>query len=88
MFEGDFADTCARKVSLVSMVGQACADGERGPPFAWVEISDSMSVGLKFDLWVLSNAIFAEKYFQDTVFLIQEKIMASWQIQYILTSIS
>ena len=38
MFEGDSADTCAGKFPLVSMggraEGQACADGERGPPSA------------------------------------------------------
>jgi hypothetical protein len=41
VFEGDSADTCARKFPLVSMGGrangQACADGERGPPSARAE---------------------------------------------------
>jgi hypothetical protein len=36
VFKGDSADTCGRKFPLVSMGGrangQACADGERGPP--------------------------------------------------------
>jgi hypothetical protein len=32
LFEGDSADTCAKKFPLVSMGGRACADGERGPP--------------------------------------------------------
>jgi hypothetical protein len=39
--EGDSADTCAEKFPLVSMGGrangQACADGERGPPSARAE---------------------------------------------------
>jgi hypothetical protein len=38
MFEGDSADMCAGKFSLMLMGGlangQACADGERGPPSA------------------------------------------------------
>jgi hypothetical protein len=42
VFEGDSADTCAGKFPLVSMGGrvngQACADGERGPPSARAEI--------------------------------------------------
>jgi hypothetical protein len=42
MFKGDSADTCAGKLLLVSMGGrangQACADGERGPPSARAEI--------------------------------------------------
>jgi hypothetical protein len=42
MFKGDPADTFGRKFSLVSMGGrvngQACADGERGPPSAQAEI--------------------------------------------------
>ena len=42
MFEGDSADTCAEKFPLMLMGGrangQACADGERGPPLAWAEI--------------------------------------------------
>ena len=42
MFEGDSADTCARKFPLMLMGGRAngpaCADGERGPPSALAEI--------------------------------------------------
>ena len=42
MFEGDSADMCGGKFSLMLMGGQgncqACADGEWGPPSAWVEI--------------------------------------------------
>ena len=42
VFEGDSADMCAGKFPLVSMGGrangQACADGERGPPSAQAEI--------------------------------------------------
>ena len=42
VFKGDSADTCARKFPLVSMGeranGQACADGERGPPSVRAEI--------------------------------------------------
>jgi hypothetical protein len=42
VFKGDFSDTCAGKFPLVSMGGrangQACADGERGPPSARAEI--------------------------------------------------
>ena len=42
VFEGDSADMCAGKFPLVSMGGrangQACADGERGPPSARAEI--------------------------------------------------
>ena len=42
MFEGDSADTCARKFPLMLMGGRAhgpaCADGEWGPPLAWAEI--------------------------------------------------
>ena len=41
-FEGDSADMCAGKCPLVSMGGrangQACADGERGPPLARKEL--------------------------------------------------
>ena len=37
VFKGDSADMCAGKFLLVSMGGradcQACADGERGPPW-------------------------------------------------------
>jgi hypothetical protein len=40
--KGDSADTCARRFLLVLMGGrtngQACADGERGPPSARTEI--------------------------------------------------
>ena len=43
VFKGDSADTCAGKFPLVSMGGrangQACADGERGPPSARAEIN-------------------------------------------------
>jgi hypothetical protein len=43
-FKGDSADTCGGKFSLVSMGGrangQACADGERGPPSARAEINN------------------------------------------------
>ena len=42
VFKGDSADTWAGKSPLVSMGGrangQACADGERGPPSARAEI--------------------------------------------------
>ena len=42
VFEGDSADMCTGKFPLVSMGGQAngqaCADGERGPPSARAEI--------------------------------------------------
>ena len=42
VFKGDSADMCAEKFPLVSMGGrangQACADGERGPPSARAEI--------------------------------------------------
>ena len=42
MFEGDSADMCAGKFPLMLMGGQAngqaCADGERGPPLARAEI--------------------------------------------------
>ena len=44
MFEGDSADTCARKFPLMLMGGrangQACADGKRGPPLAWAEFDN------------------------------------------------
>ena len=43
MFEGDSADTYARKFPLMLMGGRAngpaSAYGERGPPSAWAEIS-------------------------------------------------
>ena len=42
VFKGDSADTCGGKFPQVSMGGrangQACADGERGPPSARAEI--------------------------------------------------
>ena len=42
VFKGDSADMCDGKFPLVSMGGrangQACADGERGPPSARAEI--------------------------------------------------
>ena len=42
MFKGDSADKCAGKFPLVLMGGrangQACTDGERGPPTARAEI--------------------------------------------------
>jgi hypothetical protein len=42
VFEGDSADTCAGKFSLVSMGGrangQACAESELGPPSARAEL--------------------------------------------------
>ena len=41
VFKGYSADMCAGKIPLVSMGGrangQACADGERGPPSARAE---------------------------------------------------
>ena len=44
MFEGDSADTCARKFPLMLMGeranGPACTDVERGPPSASVAIID------------------------------------------------
>jgi hypothetical protein len=47
VFRGDSADTCAGKFPLVLMGGrvngQACADGERGPPSARAEILYSKS---------------------------------------------
>jgi hypothetical protein len=43
VFNDDSADMCAGKFPLVLMVGrangQACADGERGPPSAQAEFS-------------------------------------------------
>ena len=46
MFEGDSADTCARKFPLMLMGGPAngpaCADGERGPPSA-LAVSDKLT---------------------------------------------
>jgi hypothetical protein len=42
VFKGDSADTCAVKFPLMSTGGrangQACSDGERGPPSARAEI--------------------------------------------------
>ena len=42
VFEGDSADTCGGKFPLVSMGGrvngQACENGEQGPPSARAEI--------------------------------------------------
>ena len=42
VFKGDSADMCAGKFPLVSMGGrangQACADGEQGPPSARAQI--------------------------------------------------
>jgi hypothetical protein len=38
MFKGDSADMCARKFPGGQANGQACADGERGPPSARAEI--------------------------------------------------
>ena len=42
VFKGDSADMCAEKFPLLSVGGrvngQACADGERGPPSARAEI--------------------------------------------------
>ena len=47
VFTGESADTCAIKFPLVSMGrranGQACADGERGPPSARAEIFSPLS---------------------------------------------
>jgi hypothetical protein len=52
VFEGDSADTCARKFPLVSMGGrangQACADGERGPPSARAKFFDIRNIFLKW----------------------------------------
>jgi hypothetical protein len=43
VFKGDSADKCAEKFLPMSMGeranGQACADGERGPPSARAEIT-------------------------------------------------
>ena len=56
VFKGDSADTCAGKFPLMSMVGQAngqaCADGERGPPSARAEFSS----------WSLSSAFIKEQH--------------------------
>jgi hypothetical protein len=64
VFEGDSADTCAGKFPLVSMGGlangQACADGERGPPSARAEflcLSEQMNRDevLWFRIQILSS---------------------------------
>jgi hypothetical protein len=51
MFKGDSADTCAGNFPLVKMGGQAngqaCADGERGPPLARAEIIQPFPKRLK-----------------------------------------
>jgi hypothetical protein len=51
--KGDSADMCAGKSPLVSMGGrangQACADGERGPPSARADIFISFVDKLKVD---------------------------------------
>ena len=48
VFEGDSADMCAGKFPLVSMGGrangQACADGERGPPSARAELNSWLMI--------------------------------------------
>ena len=48
VFKGDSADTCTRKFALVLMGGrangQACADGERGPPSARAELTKRKAV--------------------------------------------
>jgi hypothetical protein len=47
VFEGDSADTCVRKLPLVSIGGRAngqvCADGERGPLSARAEFLSLLS---------------------------------------------
>jgi hypothetical protein len=54
VFKGDSADTCAGKFPLVSMGrranGQACADGERGPPSARAEFYICFLKALGFDV--------------------------------------
>jgi hypothetical protein len=49
VFKGDSSDMCAGKFPLVSMGGQvngqACADGDRGPPLARAEILDTVKLG-------------------------------------------
>ena len=48
MFEGDSADTCGGNFSLMLMWGrangQACADGEQGPPSACAELLNEKPV--------------------------------------------
>ena len=60
MFEGDSADTCAGKFPLVLMGGrangQACADGERGPPSARVEIFNVINHGSQMVLVGFASA--------------------------------
>jgi hypothetical protein len=60
MFEGDSADMCAGKFPLVSMGGrsngQACADGERGPPLARVEILKLLLGRLEASLAIIHNS--------------------------------
>ena len=59
VFKGDSADTCAGNFLLVSMGGrangQACADGEWGPPSARAEIQRSFCLHSRLQL--LSGSI-------------------------------
>jgi hypothetical protein len=67
VFKGDSADTCAGKFPLVSMGGrangQACADGERGPPSARAEyliyiIYDQLTYPLsEFVCWLVQEQL-------------------------------
>ena len=61
VFKGGSADMCAGKFLLVSMgggvKGQACADGERGPPSALVEI------------WYLQSIIIWSCFMQANIYL-------------------
>ena len=53
VFKGDSADMCAGKFPLVSMGGrangQACADGEQGPPSVRAEFTETFEI-MKFTL--------------------------------------
>ena len=57
MFEGDSADTCAGKSPIVGgqANGQACADGERGPPSVRAEIFQNTNPICLFILETFQN---------------------------------
>ena len=75
MFEGDSADTCTGKFPLMviggQVNGQACADGERGPPSARAEIYFCPVCARKFVnrnvYWYYANQISWDSYSVDNL---------------------
>ena len=79
MFECTSADTCAGKFPIILMGGrangQACADGERGPPSAWAKISYSKQSSVTSAFYFSIRTPYVKSFISNFVNLI---IIQSW----------